>query len=371
MLYSVGNHPSPDYSSLAACFSASTPAQRSAAGSAVVEKVQKRKIEELDGDCTSDSSQSGGEEQHVTKSVRTSKSPWEALLNATASAERIAPVQAPVINTTSSNASPNLRDQNPASHDAVISGKCNAKDAARIHETARSAPSHNSQFVAQQTSFVTTNPSKDDYDRGYEDALRQAAVAAARAMLVKISQAQFGVQSESGVPRTTVHSAANVSDFRTAHAIVPQIVQAFHQQNQQNTQPLFQRAASPPHRATSTAATHPIAPTASKAQPRPRSTQSTSGSQSPAPQAATSKINLMSRLIRKDDAWEQWVLELGAKDRNDLIRMYNLSTIEREDLKKNSRRMKQNSAQKRYLKRQDEDISPRASVSPSPSFRFV
>ena len=51
--------------------------------------------------------------------------------------------------------------------------------------------------------------------------------------------------------------------------------------------------------------------------------------------------------------WQTWVLVLGTKKRNEAIREYGLSVFEAEDLKRAARRMKQNLAQVRYLRRKD------------------
>jgi hypothetical protein len=62
------------------------------------------------------------------------------------------------------------------------------------------------------------------------------------------------------------------------------------------------------------------------------------------------QLNL--RLIRADNMWQPWALELGAKDRNEVVRTYGLTKLEANDLKKSSRRIKQNQAQRLYLQRQ-------------------
>lgn len=51
--------------------------------------------------------------------------------------------------------------------------------------------------------------------------------------------------------------------------------------------------------------------------------------------------------------WQPWVLTLGTKKRNEAIRHYSISTVEAEDMKRAARRMKQNLAQVRYLRRKD------------------
>ena len=71
-----------------------------------------------------------------------------------------------------------------------------------------------------------------------------------------------------------------------------------------------------------------------------------------AAQRGASKLVSRSRAPRVNDKWQDWALVLGAKARNDLIRQYRLTKYEAKDLKNTSRRMKQNLAQQRYLRRQ-------------------
>ena len=58
------------------------------------------------------------------------------------------------------------------------------------------------------------------------------------------------------------------------------------------------------------------------------------------------------RKLREGNVWQTWALVLGAKDRNNLIRQYNLTKNEEEHFKRTSRKLKQNMAQQRYLRRQ-------------------
>lgn len=60
------------------------------------------------------------------------------------------------------------------------------------------------------------------------------------------------------------------------------------------------------------------------------------------------------KAIRVGGRWEDWVLYLGTKKRNEIIRTYGLSPEEGCELKKAARRKKQTEAQHRYLARQRE-----------------
>jgi hypothetical protein len=53
-----------------------------------------------------------------------------------------------------------------------------------------------------------------------------------------------------------------------------------------------------------------------------------------------------------DGSWAGWTLLLAAKERNRLIKVHRLTNHEATDLKKTSRRLKQNMSQERYVKRQ-------------------
>ena len=53
--------------------------------------------------------------------------------------------------------------------------------------------------------------------------------------------------------------------------------------------------------------------------------------------------------------WNMWALSLGAKDRNIAAKHFNLTPEETEDLKKESRKLKQSVAQQTYLKKKKEE----------------
>lgn len=53
------------------------------------------------------------------------------------------------------------------------------------------------------------------------------------------------------------------------------------------------------------------------------------------------------RPIRNSLGWELWVLKLSAKERNQVINMYQLTDAEATNLKKTARRTKQRESQKR------------------------
>lgn len=242
----------------------------------------------------------------------------------------------------------------------------------------------------------STEDGRSSYDRGYEDAMRQTAIAAARAVMAKMMPNQTVQEQDNAVaesmrkaeivpPSPTLVPTAPVVAFQTPQFVQKQQVQVAPQQQPQVARGPFERDASPLHRSMPFASAAAAIPTVIKTQRK-----SKSPSPAPAVSAQTSApFGLGGRLIRKDDVWQPWVLELGAKDRNDLIRKYTLTKMEGEDLKKASRRMKQNLAQQRYLKRQDAPLpaggsagwsgdsaptlslsaasSPRSSISPSPS----
>ena len=57
------------------------------------------------------------------------------------------------------------------------------------------------------------------------------------------------------------------------------------------------------------------------------------------------------RPIRNSIGWELWVLKLTAKERNQVISIYQLTDYEATNLKKTARRTKQRESQKRYVLR--------------------
>ena len=69
------------------------------------------------------------------------------------------------------------------------------------------------------------------------------------------------------------------------------------------------------------------------------------------------------RPIRNAQMWEPWVLKLTAKERNQVVNMYNLTDAEATHLKKAARRTKQRESQKRYVLRKRQEPSENADAN--------
>jgi len=183
--------------------------------------------------------------------------------------------------------------------------------------------------------------SATQYARGFEDAMRLAAVQHQQQLLAQQAQAQVQQQQQLSPTMQQKQQVATKGPYNTpipqaAPVVVapPAAVGATSLNAAVVVESSARTSVSVP--APTISAAPVVAPTLCESPPIP----------------STAKPTAASRLLRVDDVWQNWALVLGAKDRNDLIRRYGLTKLEAEDLKKTSRRMKQNMAQQRYLRRQ-------------------
>jgi len=208
-----------------------------------------------------------------------------------------------------------------------------------------------------------TVDSATQYARGFGDAMRLAAAQHQQQLLAQQQQAQVHaaqvqvVQQQhhaAPVPPKAAGIVSVVAAPPTAVEVEPGTIAAGSAALASATSGSPTVSIGNPPKAAASSATAPPARSASAnvapVPVQPVGHGPAAAAASPALDAETP--NPVSRLLRVDDVWQNWALVLGAKDRNDLIRRYGLTKLEAEDLKRTSRRMKQNMAQQRYLRRQ-------------------
>ena len=92
------------------------------------------------------------------------------------------------------------------------------------------------------------------------------------------------------------------------------------------------------------------------------------------PPALTARVSNENEWAPRDPEtgeWHLWALELGAKKRNEIIQLFNIDTRDAAELKKLSRRHKQNSAQARYHGRNSKGQGTAGKGASSPTMSML